>query len=297
MLRRNDLPVVLKNTAGQKLKEADHFKITRHPEFGDYGQYDPSHEIAPIEIAPESQLVAGDTIRVSYFHAQMPDVEPHRVCCSLRHPNVMKIHSDQIQLLEKRLAPKRWFINHDEIRGMGHEPTATEVTPKISPATLLRSHLIKCLEVIKRKGGNKPVILNSDMYDPFHNAVTASQRESYYPMVNGSFTGSWIPITETELKDPPAITVWNWNLADGNARNRQREVASSFVHFKGLGYPQVVGSFYDVDDSRVRSHIDEAFRMAKSHAGTVSAVCYYTALHKYDHLERFAESAEKIFGK
>lgn len=295
LIRREDLPVTIKNAAGEVLYEVDDYLIEQHPNFGEGGHYAPDEAIAPIKLTDNTNLKVGDTIRVSYFHAQLPDAEAHRVCCSLWHPEVVKLHSDQVQLLNDILKPQRWFINHDEIRAVGHEPTVTE--QKISPGVLLRQHLIKCLEVIKKKGDNKPVILNSDMYDPFHNATAASHTDSYYPMVNGSFTGSWLPISEHEMNDPPTITVWNWNMANAQPAETFLEQSSSFAHFRGLGYPQIIGGYYDVSDNRAQSQIDSAFSMARVHAGVVSGVCYYTALNNYDHLERFAEAADKILGK
>lgn len=139
------------------------------------------------------------------------------------------------------------------------------------------------------------MVLISDMYDPFHNAVAPSTDASYFPMVNGSFTGSWRPITDAELADGPEISIWNWNLADGDPEQRLEEVSSSFRHFKTLGYPQVVGGFYDVDQVSAPGRIQKLFQLAKEHAGRVPGVCYYTANRNLEQLEQFADLADVAF--
>ena len=231
---------------------------------------------------------------MSYYHAQLPNADKHRVCCSLTHPDVLKIHRQQIRYLEKLLQPKRWFINHDEIRGAGYEPSAQNAGH--DPATLLRRHLIQCLKIIKEHGGNKPVVLNSDMYDPFHNAIDAKHPDSFYPMVAGDFTGSWLPITADDLQDAPPITLWNWSFADSEPNVSRQPIRSSLTHFKGLGYPQVLGGFYDVKKNRAKAHIDEYFRLGQRYGGTLTGVCYYTEKRNFDHLKYFTQSADRILG-
>jgi hypothetical protein len=303
LLRRDDLPVVVQTSDGSELVEGQDYAwwstevCESDPSIcvGFDGFYFPEDAVCPIEILPESGLKAGDELLVSYYHAQLPDAESHRVCCSLLHPGVLEIHRSQIRLLNRLLAPKRWFVNHDEIRAVGYEPDAIKAGH--TPGTLLRQHLIQCLKIIQEEGGNRPVVLNSDMYDPFQNAVDQSHRGSYYPMVNGSFAGSWLPVSDDELSNCPTISIWNWNLADGDPDKLQQHVKSSFTHFKGLGYSQIVGGYYDVADGVAEKYTDQLFRMAKLHGGDVSAVCYYTAKRKLAHLKQFAKTADTVWSE
>ena len=294
LLRRDDLPFVLKDTNGRTLREWTDYEVSLAPEFGDDGHYFPD-DSASISIKFASSLEDDDELTTSYYHAQLPNAEAHRVCCSMSHPDVIDIHRQQIRLLNMHLSPKRWFVNHDEIRSGGHEPAAANHTP----GSLLRSHLIECLKVIQQVGGNKPVILNSDMYNPHQNAVGPSGKESYHPMVNGSFASSWKKVTDAELKNLPQISIWNWSLANGNPNDPETAttVTKSYQHFKELGYPQIVGGFYDANDKVANDYTTQLFQLAKQHGGTITGVCYYTDTRTLFHLEDFADAVNTVWGE
>lgn len=112
LLRRDELPLVVTRADGTALSEGTDFGRWINPETGLDGAYLPTDNAGPITIMANSGLKDGDVLHVSYFHAQLPDVEAHRVCSSLLNEGVIEIHRKQIQLLNQQLSPKRWLLNN-----------------------------------------------------------------------------------------------------------------------------------------------------------------------------------------
>lgn len=290
LLQRDDLPIVVKKSNGTVLDQKL-YEIRCNPEVGKDGQYLPTDGMPAIRLKADARIPEGSKLLVSYYHAQLPTADSHRVCCSLSHPEVVEIHREQIRLLNRLLKPAGWFVNHDEIRAVGHEPGAKG----LSPGELLRQHLVKCLKVIRDDGGNKPVILNGDMFNPYHNAVEPGHKQSYYPMVNGGFKDSWIPTTDKDLESGPEITCWNWSLADQDPGKYAELVAGSYRHFRNLGYAQIVGGFVDVPMEVADRYLEEHFRLAKRYGGEITAASYYSVYRDLCLLEGFAGLTGKVW--
>lgn len=241
-----------------------------------------------------------DEIEVCYHHASLPVANEGNVCCSLRHPEVLELFQNQIVQIQAVVKPKRWLINHDEIRGMGHDP----LSKGDSPAVMLKENLSKCIEIIKAVTPNPGIIVFNDMYDPEHNAVQRDARDksnhrlSYYPMVNGDFHGSGNGMDRS-------VTILNWQTAskamtsDDDIQSWQR----SLNYFGGLGTKQVISGFYDVIPGEgnaaqfVRDRTRKIFETAVCNGLQPVAVCYYSTRRNHAFTKEFAETADDVLGR
>ena len=302
LLRREDLPVVIKRAGdGHPLHSKD-VKAWKDPDLGYYpGFYDHDESPALLKITHDDQIQEGDTLLVSYFHAAIAEDNGYRVCCSMTNEDVDEILTMQIRELNRIMdakKPQRWVIFHDEIRVAGYEPSAAGKTP----GKLLGEMLSRGVDIIKRESPGSHMILISDMYDPFHNAVRWNDEEqSYHPMVNGSFRGSWDAIPRDG-----SVSIWNWNLGETQPDDMTRgmgNVRASFGFFDDLELVQTVGGFYDVFDRKaapdvqtreVRRRTEQNFVAAKEN-GKIMAVCYYTAYRNHQFLEVFAQVADAVW--
>ena len=201
-----------------------------------------SHDRADIPIRFKSDRIDPSHVyAVSYYHAVLQSERNSHVCCSLRHPKVLDLFRQQIELLNAAIAPSQWLINHDEIRAMGHDPLANGD----SPACILQENLKACFEIIKTFApGTHPIVFNG-MYDPNHLGVKQNEEGSHYPMVNGEFFGS----SEVLQQNPSQgkATILNWQTGDSDMENSKNAESwlASLRHFKGLDCPQVINAFYD----------------------------------------------------
>ncbi len=302
LLRRDGCPVTVTNEDGDPYVEGTDFQPWIDPNVGIGGQYLPYAAAAdetPIEdgipiVVADSRFMEKDILLVSYYHAVLPEAAGHRVCCSLRHPKVLDLFWFQVERLNKLLAPKRWLIMHDEIRSMGHD----EFARGDSPAKMLGEHLNWSVRTINELDPDGQIVLVSDMYDPFHNAVPEGNESSYYPFVQGSFCSSWKYI-------PQGTTIWNWSIGDGDL-NVLPYVNGSLDHFQnrlGVEVDQVVAGFYDFTDrfedadrkkQELKKLTRELFCVGRKYP-TVKAVCYYTTKGNTDYIKDFADIATEVW--
>lgn len=282
----------------EELKEGHDFTRWEDDLVAKTGWFQHEHSGTPIRIL--SQDLEGKTLSVDYYHVALPDRNRGYVCCSLRHPHVLKKFRSQVEQLQTILQPSRWLINHDEIRAYGHDP----LSKGISPGRILAENLTYAQEIIKVANSNAEIIVFNDMYDPEHNALqkmTLDEKKkkviSFYPMINGQFYGS------SDSFDPDT-TILNWQTGsklmtlDGNVRSWQR----SLGHFKGLDAKQVISGFYDVVPDAVHAKESVGQRAEAIFAAAVdpavdikpSAVCYYTTKRDTAFLKEFAAAANTV---
>ncbi len=260
-----------------------------------------SHHRADIPIRFTSDRIDPSHVyAVSYYHAVLQSERDSHVCCSLRHPRVLDLFRQQIELLNAAIAPSQWLINHDEIRAMGHDPLANGD----SPACILQENLKACVKIIETASpGTHPIVFNG-MYDPHHLGVKQNDKGSHYPMVNGEFFGS----SEVLRQNPSQgkATILNWQTGDSDMETPESVESwlASLMHFKSLDCPQVINAFYDVvgntESARmdfVRERIRTIFQVAANHGLTPKAVCYYTAERDTAYTAVFAEVADSVFGQ
>lgn len=300
MIRRQDLDstadekevlqIALYNeTTGDKLDEGIDFDEWRDTAV-EQGGFNHNRRDINIRFRP-NQVKLEDQISVSYYHATLPNASYGKVCCSLRHPEVFEIFRQQAESINAIVKPKRWHIDHDEIRAMGHDLLAKGEPP----GAILAENLRKCIDLLRSIDADTGIVLYNDMYDPNHNAVDKTHKQSFFPMVSGDFTDSWVGMD-------PTVTILNWQTAekrmDPDAIKSWKE---SLKHFRVLKTPQVISGFYDVlpeagnASEYVTQRAEAMFSAAKEDGIEVKpvAVCYYTTKRNSAFLKEFAEAADK----
>jgi len=252
------------------------------------------HEHSGTPLRIKNPDLEGQELSVNYYHASLPDDDVGYVCCSLRHPRVLKLFRNQVAGINTIVNPNRWLINHDEIRGMGHDP----LSESDSPAAILMENLQKCTGIIQTINPNAGIAVFNDMYDPHHNAVrrdevnSSGDRLSYYPMVNGEFYNSW---NDMDKK----LTILNWQMAGlPPTVTVLGEWKDSLTHFENcVQVPQVVNGFYDVttgDEAGVKERAGKQFSLAKGFQ-KITAVCYYSIKRDHRFIKQFSKSADEIW--
>ncbi|MBL8810743.1 MAG: hypothetical protein JNM43_11245 [Planctomycetaceae bacterium] len=304
MIRRQDTEVpnepaevlsisVYNETQGKLLDEGQHFDQWRDSEVTANGF---AHERKDISIRFKANAVdLNDIVSVNYFHATLPNASPGKICCSLRHSEVFELFEKQVNGIHDLIQPKRWLIDHDEIRAMGHDPLGKGE----SPSVILAENRVKCIDLINRVDAEGQVILFNDMYDPNHNAVKPTDSRSFFPMVNGDLTDSWNGIDSK-------ITVLNWQTADRPMdKSNLDSWKRSLEHFRKLQSPQVISGFYDVipDPDHASDSVTERsetiFKAAVEQLNGTErpkVVCYYTTKRNTNFLKEFADAAARVLG-
>jgi hypothetical protein len=166
----------------------------------------------------------------------------------------------QVEQIEKYFAPKKYFMQHDEIRVGGYD---TDEMKFDSAGEALAANAKRCTEIIRRVNPDAEVLVWSDMFDPHHNAV-----DDYY-LVRGSLKEAWTGLD-------PRVAIINWN---GD------KAAQSLKFFAERGHPQIIAGYYDGD---VRENFTACHAAAKDVDG-VAGWMYTTWGQNYDELEAFAK--------
>jgi hypothetical protein len=119
------------------------------------------------------------------------------------------------------------------------------------------------VEILKEVSPKARIVVWSDMFDPYHNAV-----DRYY-LVNGSLKKSWKGL-------PADVIIANWN--GGKA-------AESLQWFADRGHPQIIAGYYDSGLDNFR-HWDTAARGVRG----VTGFMYTTWQNRYDDLEAYGKA-------
>jgi hypothetical protein len=264
LVRRPGCPFAVRAADGDTTyEEGRNFTEARDPLLGTTpwrGEFDVYHQPPTLKRPPGSQLRDGQRLRVSYYHAVT--IYDGQVPCSLTEPQVFAVVEDQVRRVQQLLAPRTYFLSHDEVRVAGwSEP---ERKSGRTAGQLLADNVRRCAEIVRRITPEARLCLWSDMFDPAHNAV----RDFY--LVNGDLAGSWEGL-------PRDAIVVNWNSGKPDA---------SLSFFAGRGHAQILAGFYDAPPDRIRPWLT-AVRRVNGPRG----VMYTTWRSDFSQLEAFAKAA------
>ncbi len=263
VLRREACPLTVTSEDGKTAyEEGKDFEPVKDPKLGTdpyAGEFRFDHPGPAVTPTPNSRIRNGDKLLVSWYHPVI--IQGEQVCCGLTDPKVFELLSDQAKRVNDLLRPRTWFMSHDEIRAAGWD--AAEVKSGKTPGQQLAENVRRCVGLIRGLDPKARVVVWSDMFDPFHNAV-----DNYY-LVNGSLKGSWEGL-------PKDVVIANWNGAKS---------AESLKFFAGRGHRQVIAGYYDGDIGNFRRW-DAA---AKGVPG-VSGFMYTTWQARYGDLEEFGKA-------
>jgi len=193
-----------------------------------------------------------------------PPIFPRgQVSCALADEKVFDLCRRQIEWVKETLAPDGYFFVGDEIRCAGWEPS--DVKRFRSSGELLAYNVRRCCEIARKAGGDKPLYVWSDMFDPNHNA-----RADYY-LVNNSFAGSWKGLD-------PEVTVMKWGEPE--------KAAKSLAFFSRRVKRIMIAGFYDGNVEKDRA----LWAGALGEAPNLAGVMYTTWSGDYSKLEEFARA-------
>ena len=260
VLRRTGTPVVVRN---EKTDEV-------YQEGRDYAPIADSqlnfrwdHDGPSIHLPAGSRIRPGDRLRVDYFHSLT--IHRSQVPIDMSEPEVYEIWERQIPLIEKYLAPKKYFLSMDEVRIGGFCKACKD--RHLPVAEILGDCVKRQEEMIRAVNPRAEVYVWSDMFDPNHNA-----RKSYY-LIDGSFDCTW-----KYLPRKLVIACWYYQRRD-----------LSLPFFSKLGYHTIAGAYYDADN------LDNPKGWLKSldHTPGAMGIMYTTWQNKYRLLAAFGDLVSK----
>jgi hypothetical protein len=263
VLRRDGCPLTVASADGRTVyEEGKDFQPVRDGKLGQEpyaGEFGFRHPGAALQLAPGSRIQDRDRLRVSWYHPVLTHGE--QVMCCLTEPKVYDLLRDQARRVNELFHPTTFFMSHDEIRVAGW-CRACQATGK-TPGELLADNARRCVAILQEINPRARVVVWSDMFDPYHNAV-----DRYY-LVNGSLKGSWEGLAA-------GVVIANWN--GGKA-------AESLKWFADRGHAQVIAGYYDGELGNFKRWDTAARGVPK-----VTGFMYTTWQQKYDHLEEYGKA-------
>jgi hypothetical protein len=263
VLRRDGCPFTVISEDGRTVyEEGKDFLPVRDAKLGRDpwpGEYNFRHPGATLRLTDKSRIKDGDRLRVSWYHPVI--VHGEQMMCCLTEPKVYDVLRDQARRVNELFKPKTFFMSHDEIRVANWCRTCQAM--KQTPGALLAANARRCVEILKEVNPKARIVVWSDMFDPYHNAV------DHYYLVNGSLKESWKGL-------PVDVIIANWN--GGKA-------AESLKWFADRGHPQIISGYYDGGLDNFK-HWDAA---AKGVPG-INGFMYTTWQNKYHDLEVYGKA-------
>jgi hypothetical protein len=256
VLRREDLPVIVRRPDGSTLSEGRDLEEVHDPMLAEITRGRPlslGHAPPSIRLRSRNAARTGDLLYVSYFHPVV--FERYRVTLSLCAPGVDRLLRDQARWMKVLFGAKRSMVDLSEIRLVGYEPSCGS----LPGGELVRTALLRAAKALEEEGSR--AVVWSDMLDPLAHA------KSPYYLVRGGAAGSWQDL-------PAGMTVVNWNSV---ARGE------SLRFFSELGHPQIVS----VNETDPRAVQEEAIRLGRETPG-VEGFMYTTWRSDYARLCSFA---------
>jgi len=260
VLRRLGTPVQVRNDkTGEVYQEGRDYAPIQDPQL----DFSWTHEGPAIKLAAGSHIHAGDRLRVDYYHGTT--IYRDQTALDMSEPAVYEIWQRQIPLIEKYLAPKKYFLSMDEVRVGGFcEACQRRHLPM---AQILGDCVARQHAMIRAANPEAEVYVWSDMFDPNHNA------QARYYLIDGSFEGTWNYI-------PKDIVIACWYF-------EKRDLSLGF--FSKLGFQTLAGAYYDADDlENPKGWLDSLDRTPGA-----AGIMYTTWENKYQLLGAFGDMVSK----
>ena len=263
LLRREGCPVKVTSEDGRvEYAEGKDFETWGYPRMGRApyaGEYEVVHPEPPLAIPAGSRLRDGQMLKASFYHTVV--IGHSQVSACLRHDEVFRWMGEEVRLLKQYLAPKMWFMSHDELRVAGQCALCT--ADKKTAGQVLAENVKRCTAIIRQADPQADIFVWSDMFDPNHNA-----HDKYY-LVGSTLEGSWEGLD-------PGVHVMAWYF-------ERREKSLPF--FAGRGHKLMMAGYYDTSDLKTNV---EGWRAAAAKVQGVEGLMYTTWRHNYKDLEEFS---------
>jgi len=258
VLRRPGTPVSVRPVEGQQtFEEGRDFEPIRTARLNFSA---PSCEPPAVAIPAGSRIQPGQRLLVDYYHGMAINQGQVTVCMS--EPALYEFWTRSARALQQTLAPKRWFLSMDEIRGGG--TCAACAARNLTMGQILADCIRRQCDIIRAVCPEATIYIWSDMLDPNHNA-----HDNYY-LAKGTFAGSWEGLPKDLVMVP-----WYFD-------KREQSMAFLAEH----GFPTLAGSYYDGDT------MDNIMGWLETCARTrgCRGILYTTWQNKYGLLEAFGDA-------
>ena len=222
-----------------------------------------NHASPVIHLAPGGRIKEGERLRVDYYHGTT--IYSDQVPADMSEPAVFEIWRRNAALIQKHLAPRRWFLSADELRVAGHCEACKR--RKMGLAQMLGDTITQQYQMIRALNPEAEIFIWSDMLDPNHNA-----RAKYY-LADGDYTGSWNYV-------PKDLRIMCWYY---------QKRAASLEFFSRLGFQTAAGAYYDAADLRN----PEGWLDALDKTPGAIGIMYTTWRNKFDLLAAFGDLVSK----
>jgi hypothetical protein len=263
VLRRPGCPLTVRSADGETVyEEGKDYLPVRDEKLGQVpyaGEYSFDHAGAALRLAPGSRIRDGERLRVSWYHPVI--TQGLQVMCCLTEPKVYELLREQARRVNDLYHPKTFFMSHDEIRVANWCRSCQEKHG--TPGALLAENARRCVDILKEVNPQARIVVWSDMFDPYHNAV------DHYYLVNGTLADSWKGL-------PKDVVIANWN--GGKAKE-------SLNWFAERGHAQIIAGYYDEGMDNFKRW-DAAARGVSG----VRGFLYTTWQHRYDDLEAYGKA-------
>ncbi|MBM4017879.1 MAG: hypothetical protein FJ288_06040 [Planctomycetes bacterium] len=266
MLRREGCPLRVTSDDGRtEYAEGRDFLRWEYPKMGRVpwpGEYEVVHPEPPLVLMPDSRIREGQMLRASFYHTVV--IHDGQVCACLTSDEVFRHMEEQVRLIRQHLAPRKYFMSHDEIRVAGHCGLCAAGGRTAGQA--LAENVRRCTELVRRAEPQAEIFVWSDMFDPNHNA-----RDKYY-LVGSTLEGSWEGLDRS-------VNVAAWYFG---------KRSESLEFFSRRGHRIIMAGYYDASD--VKANVD-GWRSAAANFQGVCGMMYTTWRREYKDLEEFARLA------
>jgi hypothetical protein len=260
VVRRSGAPLSVRDEKnGMVYKEGRDFAAISDPNL----DFLWTHPMPSIHLLPGGRIPEGARLRVSYYHGTTIYHDQVPICPS--EPKVREIWKQQFPLIEKYLAPKRYFLNVDEVRLFDRDESCRK--RKMAASSMLGDTTQWLYSQVHAVNPKAQVLVWSDMFDPNHNSV------KLYYFVPDSLENTW-----TYLPKDMGIVCWYFD--------KRRE---SLDFFSSRGFKTFAGAYYDADDLRD----PEGWLDALDTTPGATGIMYTTWSSKYKLLAPFGDLASK----
>jgi hypothetical protein len=220
-------------------------------------------EAATVRLTAGSRIQPGQRVLIDYYHGMAINQGQVTVCMS--EPALYEYWTQSAQALQEKLAPRRWFLSMDEIRGGG--TCAACEARGMTMGQILADCIRKQCAIIRAVCPDATLYIWSDMLDPNHNA-----RDHYY-LAKSTFAGSWEGIPKDLV-----IACWYYSVRD-----------KSMAFFAEQGFPTLAGAYYDGDTmENILGWLETCSRTPRCRG-----IMYTTWQDKYGLLEGFGDAVRQ----
>jgi uncharacterized repeat protein (TIGR01451 family) len=274
VLRRPGTPLTVYDPSNPNVvfQEGTDFNAIADPQLASGGGFAGFyHSPATVTLPSTTQLQAGQTVAMDYYAVQpVLAIGDVGICLTeIGAQNWLRQNAQSV--VNNMPAGIGYLLSYDEMRHM--DSCAVCKARNLTPGQLLASHVTSTANLYRSMAPSAPLYVWSDMFDPFHNAV------SNYFFVEGNIAGSWTGL-------PSTVTVLNWNLSN---------LANSLNWFSGknaqqtVPYRQIIAGYYDSGDGT--SAATQELQQAIGIPG-VAGLMYTTWANDYSQLQAFATAAK-----